>query len=230
MADTFWHDGWMSQAIGRRERHKRLVRAAIGKASKRLFEEQGYTGTTVREIASAARVTERTFYRYYEGKEDLLAEEALAWISRLHAEIRDRPLHEAPFEAVRHAMATVATGAQGSVGPGRLWRFADGPRPFGLVSRTTVRPLLRLEAAIAEAILARPAPGRERPGSLNPADPGVEFRAQLIAGVAVVALRRAAIYHRQQQLRAVANPPSFGKLLEGAFATVADLTGPSPAP
>jgi AcrR family transcriptional regulator len=39
----------------------------------RLFGGLGYDATTVGDIARAADVTQRTFYRYFDGKEDLIA-------------------------------------------------------------------------------------------------------------------------------------------------------------
>ncbi|HWS38023.1 MAG TPA: TetR family transcriptional regulator [Actinoplanes sp.] len=46
---------------------ERLREAALG-----LFGTQGYDGTTVAEIAAAAGVTERTFFRYYADKREVL--------------------------------------------------------------------------------------------------------------------------------------------------------------
>jgi AcrR family transcriptional regulator len=45
--------------------------AAIVKAATRLFGEKGYAGTRTSEIAAAARVTERTLFRYFPTKEVL---------------------------------------------------------------------------------------------------------------------------------------------------------------
>ncbi len=56
---------------GLRERKKLQTRRAIRRAAFRLFDEQGYANTTV-EIAAAAQVSARTFYRYFGVKEALL--------------------------------------------------------------------------------------------------------------------------------------------------------------
>jgi TetR/AcrR family transcriptional regulator len=45
--------------------------AAIVKAATRLFGEKGYEGTRTADIAAAARVTERTLFRYFPTKEVL---------------------------------------------------------------------------------------------------------------------------------------------------------------
>ena len=38
----------------------------------RLFDAQGYTATTVEQIAAAAEISTATFYRYYSDKEDIV--------------------------------------------------------------------------------------------------------------------------------------------------------------
>jgi AcrR family transcriptional regulator len=76
---------------GRREAHKQATRAALRAAAMGLFAEQGYDVTTVADIARAADVTQRTFYRYFDGKEDLIAGEYRSWLTLLAGAIRARP-------------------------------------------------------------------------------------------------------------------------------------------
>ncbi|MGH2859431.1 MAG: TetR family transcriptional regulator, partial [Solirubrobacteraceae bacterium] len=94
----------MEPSIGRREASKRATRAAIEQAARELFAQRGFDAVTVREIAERAGVTERTFYRYFPSKHELVADDARAWAQVLRAAIRDRPRSEAPLEAVHLAV------------------------------------------------------------------------------------------------------------------------------
>src|SRR5690349_10737357 len=59
-------------APNRRERRIQETRRAILDAARRLFEANGYVETTVDQIAEAADVAPRTFFRYFPNKEMLL--------------------------------------------------------------------------------------------------------------------------------------------------------------
>jgi AcrR family transcriptional regulator len=48
------------------------VRSALALAAMNLFVEQGFEKTTVDEIAEAAGVGRRTFFRYFRSKEDVV--------------------------------------------------------------------------------------------------------------------------------------------------------------
>ncbi|MDT0572490.1 TetR family transcriptional regulator [Streptomyces sp. DSM 3412] len=89
---------------GLRERKKQRTHDALLRAALELFTTRGYEATTVDEIAEAVDVSQRTFFRYFAGKE----EAALALMSLTHEHfleaMRARPAHEAPLEAMRNAV------------------------------------------------------------------------------------------------------------------------------
>lgn len=87
-----------------RERKKRRTRDALLHAALDLFTTQGYERTTVDEITDAVEVSQRTFFRYFPGKEEAaLAIEEIAEAHFLRA-VRERPPCEPPLEALRQAV------------------------------------------------------------------------------------------------------------------------------
>ncbi|MFF5011882.1 TetR family transcriptional regulator [Streptomyces sp. NPDC001165] len=87
-----------------RERKKQRTRDALLRSALELFTTQGYEHTTVDEIAEAVGVSQRTFFRYFAGKEDVaFAVQDLAE-ARFVAAVRERPAHETPMETLRQAV------------------------------------------------------------------------------------------------------------------------------
>jgi len=235
-------------AAGRREQNKLATRTALRQAAARLIAEQGYEATTVRQIARSAGVGERTFYRYFDGKDDLLAGEALAWIDAVAAAIAGRPAAEPPYLAVARGMAELAGQVAAGTGPGASWLLAAEPssaaQPLALVRRVAPRPLRRLERAIAAAVLARsgqgdPAAGADRAGRtdradrVEPTDPAdragalpAERQADLLGRVAVAALRTAVLWRREQVASGAgtgAAGPGLDRILLDVFDDLAEL-------
>ncbi|KGT95462.1 hypothetical protein NG99_03780 [Erwinia typographi] len=72
------------------------ARERFGRAALQLFQQQGYAGTTVSQIASAAGLTERTFFRYFVDKPEVLfwhSEEIQSGVVRaIHAAGEGNPL------------------------------------------------------------------------------------------------------------------------------------------
>lgn len=207
----------MSKPTGRREMHKQATRNALRAAANRLFAERGYEATTIRDIAREAGVTERTVYRYVDGKEGLVAEHALAWIEAVGVAITERPADEPPLVAARAALLALSEEAATALARVPSGRTDTGLPPLELLQRATPRPLRRLEDAIAAGLLERAEEGRRSP--LGP-----DHEARLAARVAVAALRTAANRLRDLQAadRSAAN---FQQALADAFAALARMAG-----
>ncbi|MFJ4652981.1 TetR family transcriptional regulator [Nocardia sp. NPDC088792] len=62
---------------GLRERKKASTRRKIRTEAFRLFRKQGYAETTVDQIAAAAKVSSRTFFRYFQNKEQVVLDDDL---------------------------------------------------------------------------------------------------------------------------------------------------------
>jgi len=87
-----------------RQRKFEVVREALSAAAEELFLSRGFERTTAEQIAHAAGVSRRTFFRYYESKEDVLVERADRWGERLYTELAARPREEPPLLAIRNAL------------------------------------------------------------------------------------------------------------------------------
>src|ERR1700727_633986 len=84
----------------RRERKKRRTRDALVRAALTEFNAKGYEQTAVREITDAVDVSERTFFRYFANKEDLVLSFVGDSTDAFIRELAARPPGEAPLEAL----------------------------------------------------------------------------------------------------------------------------------
>jgi AcrR family transcriptional regulator len=85
-----------------RERKKDRTRRTLQAEAVRLFAEQGFQATTIEEIAAAAEVAPRTFFRYFPTKE-----EVVFWSEHqpmLAGFVAARPDHEPAAQALRRGL------------------------------------------------------------------------------------------------------------------------------
>jgi len=142
------------------ERKRQLVRDELAEAALRLLAKQGFEETTVDELAAAAGVSRRTFFRYFASKEDVVISSVVVVTEGIVAEVAARPAEEPPAVAIREAVKIVT-----------LEDFAeDRAKSVALIRHTQNIPALRARFAerqdllrddLAE-VLARRA-GRDKP-------------------------------------------------------------------
>lgn len=89
-----------------RDRQRAQVRADLRRAAFRLFVERGYDAVTTEEIASAAGVSPRTFFRHVPTKEDLLLAPVRHGGAAIVNLLEQRPATEAPDVALINAIVT----------------------------------------------------------------------------------------------------------------------------
>jgi AcrR family transcriptional regulator len=88
--------------ISLRDRKKDRTRRTLQAEALRLFAQQGFQATTIEEIAAAAEVAPRTFFRYFPTKE-----EVVFWSEHqpmLAGFVAARPDHEPAAEALRRGL------------------------------------------------------------------------------------------------------------------------------
>ena len=92
----------------RRARKKRRTRDELMSHAARLFAERGFDAVTTEDIADAADVSQRTFFRHFPSKEAVL----YGHVDELRETMADafaaRPADEHVVDAVRAAVATIA--------------------------------------------------------------------------------------------------------------------------
>ncbi|MFD4946273.1 TetR/AcrR family transcriptional regulator [Streptomyces sp. NPDC058409] len=84
-----------------RTRKMQRTREDVARTAVRLFLAQGYERTTVGQIADAVGVSQRTVFRYFPAKEDLVLAPLTASGDALVTALRSRPEEESPMCARR---------------------------------------------------------------------------------------------------------------------------------
>lgn len=89
---------------GLRERKRRQTRQRIVEEGLRLFLANGFEATTLDDVAAAADISRRTFFYYFDSKEDIV----MAWQSgtgeAVRAAIREESPDQAPLDAVLNTL------------------------------------------------------------------------------------------------------------------------------
>ena len=103
-------------ARGDEQDHSRDTRSRLRQLALKLFAEQGYEKTSLREIAEQLGVTKAALYYYFKSKEDIvrsLVEDYVADLDELIAWAKAQPrTPDTRAEIVRRYLHIVATGAE----------------------------------------------------------------------------------------------------------------------
>jgi AcrR family transcriptional regulator len=102
-------------ATGRtlREKKRDQVRTHLEDTAAELFKAKGFDETTVAEIAAAAEVSPRTFFRYFPTKEDVIFGEAASALADLRSYVRQAPKGASDYEALKRALIEFGQLLQG---------------------------------------------------------------------------------------------------------------------
>ncbi|MFK0173497.1 TetR/AcrR family transcriptional regulator [Streptomyces sp. NPDC090306] len=85
------------------DRTRQLAAQEILDTALRLFAQQGYDETTVAQVAREAGVSQRTLFRYFGTKEDLVGGSQERFVALLTQAVRDQPLDTDVWGALRAA-------------------------------------------------------------------------------------------------------------------------------
>ncbi|MFF7533249.1 TetR/AcrR family transcriptional regulator [Streptomyces bobili] len=95
------------------ERRKAATRMEIARAAAGLFAARGLKATRAEDIAQAAGIAPRTFYRYFASKEEAVAPLYAAGAQRWAEAVREAPPELTPPEALDHAVRQTLTPGVG---------------------------------------------------------------------------------------------------------------------
>jgi AcrR family transcriptional regulator len=146
------------------------ARGRLEKAAMELFQERGYVRTTVEDIAARAGLTERTFFRYFVDKREVLFSGSKELEKSIVDRIESAPRDASPLRAV--AAAFEAAGAE--LQDRREFRYVRAR--YALVSKHAEiqeRELIKLASlavAVTKALRAR---GVSEPAASLTAEAGI---------------------------------------------------------
>jgi AcrR family transcriptional regulator len=158
-----------------RRRARDAVRAEIAETAFQLFTQRGFDQTTVDDIAAAAGLSRRSFFRYFASKEDAVLGMLNAVGDAIAAELAARPAGEPPWTSLRRALDVLVTTYLGDpkVALARFRLIHHTP-----ALRTTLLDKQdRWQRSLAQVLAARLG-----------ADPVHDLRPQLLAATALAAL------------------------------------------
>jgi AcrR family transcriptional regulator len=169
---------------GLRARKKQKTRQALIEAAMRLYREKGFEGVTIAAIAEEAEVAPRTFFSYFDTKEDVFLGPGDARLERLVKAIQSRDRRQPILKAIQSVLLEDRE-------PPRLDRATQTPGLSALLEHPAIANRLRerwnrWEDLLAEAIA--------RDVGASPGDPEPRVVAAALTG----AIRVAAAAARKQ--------------------------------
>lgn len=188
------------------QRKRQLVATELTEAALQLLALKGFDAVTVDEIATAAGVSKRTFFRYFASKEDVVVQFLADMGADMRADLAARPAGERPSEALLHAVSVPLT-------------ICDAHAERAL---PVVRLILRTPALLAR-FLEHQARWREDLTEELAArlgrDPRADLSPRLAAGTALAAFD--AVLHRWSEGEGPGSSADPGALITEAFALLA---------
>ncbi|MEP6799567.1 MAG: TetR family transcriptional regulator, partial [Lapillicoccus sp.] len=144
------------------------ARERLQAAALELFATRGFEQVTAAEIAQAVGLTERTFFRHFSDKREVLFHGQAAYLQTFLDGMAAAPAGSPPLEAIAYALQGAASF------------FTQERRPYARMRQSVIddNPALQererhkragLTAAIAEALRAR---GTDEPGATLAAESG----------------------------------------------------------
>jgi AcrR family transcriptional regulator len=169
--------------ISVRERSRRAVQAELTTLAQDLFVAHGYEQTTVDEIAAAAGMSKRTFFRYFGSKDDLVIGKYDALGDRMAEALAARPETEPVWESMRRVFDITVHYVQEDSERRRTEAMENIVHSSPTLNARYFEKLSRMQALLVEGVADRLVGSSASP----PADP----RPAAIVGAAFACLTAA---------------------------------------
>jgi AcrR family transcriptional regulator len=154
------------------------ARGRLERAALELYRERGFDSTTVEEIAARAGLTERTFFRHFADKREVLFGGSGMLQEFLVTHVLDAPAELSPIEAIARSLMDAGTDIFDERRAFARTRQAIVAANSELQERELIK-LATLAAALGEALRRRGVP-----------DPGASLAAEAGIGAFKVAFER----------------------------------------
>jgi AcrR family transcriptional regulator len=161
-------------------RKQEFVRNSIWETAIDLFAERGFDGTTIDEIVEAAGVSQRTFFRYFDSKADLMGRTGANLARALTQTIKACPPAYLPSQVIREAIVHVL--AQAASYP-RLEKIIQIAARYPAAKQAQASRTPEVQSAVAQAYARRMKHSRK-------GDPTPEIIAALTTSAFEIALLR----------------------------------------
>ena len=175
---------------GLRERKILKAKAVIQGHALKLFAKQGYSATTVEQIAEAAEISSSTFFRYFKSKEGVVLYDSLDPV--IIEAFRKQPVNVSIIRALRRAMMDVFSGLSSEERGLEMQRF-ELQRTIPELRMNMYEEMVRNIDLLAEIIAERT--------NKSPDDLSVRNVAGAVIGVGMAALLQA--YKRPKEIDSV---------------------------
>jgi len=147
-----------------RERTRRAIRDELAQLAKDLFVEKGYDETTIDDLAAAAGMSKRTFFRYFASKEELVMGKYEILGEQLAEDLAARPADEPIWASMRQVFGRVVEYFESEARGATAVAMENIVRDHPTLNASYLERVSRMQELVLDEV-------RTRTGRSDPADP-----------------------------------------------------------
>lgn len=138
--------------LGLREKKQKLTKNAIWEAAIDLFVEKGFDQTTIDEIADAAFISRRSFFRYFQSKDDLMSQPIVSLVDDLKKAVQSSPKGASKSELFRSVVSVLA---QASSAEPRTTKVMEIAATYPAARQALTASMAAVQSQIEDAFKSR---------------------------------------------------------------------------